>query len=424
MHKLVLAFLLAVIPVGAWARDSAPILDQRAEDIVAALNHEQDPADVFGLNFLSQVPPEQLDMLLGQLTSQFGTLLGVEFVEPIGSTGGARIALRFERAIGKGLFQLEPSGERKIAGFRLTEFQPVEDNAGKVSSDLQALPGSVSVYFAPLEGGSPILSINADRQLAIGSTFKLYVLAALTRSIAEGEHGWDEVIALGKRSFPSGQMQDWPDKAPVTAQTLASMMISISDNTATDTLIRLIGRDAVEAELAASGHSQPSLNVPFMTTREMFTMKAGPDDVLAAYRAGSASERERILSDIGDRPLELAQISEAFAAGPRAIDVEWLASGQDIAGIFRHIVALGDQTALDILAINPALSEDQQAGWPYIGYKGGSEPGVLNLSWLLRNEEGAYYVLSMGWNNPEAVLDQPAFELLSQRVLALGSTGE
>ena len=51
--------------------------------------------------------------------------------------------------------------------------------------------------------------------------------------------------------------QDWPKGAPVTLHTLATLMISISDNTATDQLIAIVGRDAIAEELRASGHAEP-----------------------------------------------------------------------------------------------------------------------------------------------------------------------
>ena len=44
-------------------------------------------------------------------------------------------------------------------------------------------------------------------------------------------------------------------------------MIAISDNTATDHLIDLVGRDRVEAALTVFGHSDPAMTVPFLTTR-------------------------------------------------------------------------------------------------------------------------------------------------------------
>ncbi len=43
----------------------------------------------------------------------------------------------------------------------------------------------------------------AARPLAIGSTFKLFLLAELSRSIHAGERKWTDVVPLDRRSLPS-----------------------------------------------------------------------------------------------------------------------------------------------------------------------------------------------------------------------------
>ena len=66
--------------------------------------------------------------------------------------------------------------------------------------------------------------------------------------------------------------------------------------------------------------------------------------------------------------------------------------------------ALSEQPGLEpvaeILSINPGVALDQEA-WTYIGFKGGSEPGVLNLNWLLQRADGRWFVLTAGLNDTE-----------------------
>ncbi|MFL9455456.1 serine hydrolase [Tolypothrix bouteillei VB521301_2] len=47
---------------------------------------------------------------------------------------------------------------------------------------------------------------------------------------------WKDVVQLqpSEKSLPSGMLHTWPDGSYLTVQTLASLMISLSDNTATD----------------------------------------------------------------------------------------------------------------------------------------------------------------------------------------------
>ncbi len=81
-------------------------------------------------------------------------------------------------------------------------------------------------------------------------------------------------------------------------QQVAADMISISDNTAADHLLRLVGRERVESYQTTMGHSMPALNIPFPTTRELFILKiSATADERAAYIAAGADARRTLLDD-------------------------------------------------------------------------------------------------------------------------------
>ena len=214
--------------------------------------------------------------------------------------------------------------------------------------------------------------------------------------------------------------QDWPKGAPVTLHTLATLMISISDNTATDQLIAIVGRDAIAEELRASGHAEPERTLPILTTLEIFGLKGN----LArgqAYAAASEDEQARLLdafaAEIAGDPDKV--VKPTFTQ-PTAIDtLEWFASGEDLAGLMRRIAAIEDSTAREIMAVSPAMPEAKRENWRYVGYKGGSEPGVLNLTWLLQDQAGDWRILSLSWNDPAAPVDTGTLELIAQRILSL-----
>jgi hypothetical protein len=92
-----------------------------------------------------------------------------------------------------------------------------------------------------------------------------------------------------------------------------------------------------------------------------------------------------------------------------AIDeVEWFASAADLCRVMRWFDKRADSTALAILAVNPGLKIPADK-FPYVGFKGGSETGVLNLTWLLRTKEGRSYALAATWNNPEQAVELEKF---------------
>jgi beta-lactamase class A len=295
------------------------------------------------------------------------------------------------------------------------------DGRTAIERDIASLPGVANALYAPLEGGEPALAIQADRQLALGSAFKLYVLSALALQVEKGQRKWDDVVRIDSmRSLPSGQMQDWPPNAPVTLQTLATMMISISDNTATDQLIHLLGRDALAKEMRASGNTVPDRTLPFLTTRELFALKADAERG-ARYAAMSENEQavaiEALAQEIARNP---ANVAKPTFAAPELIDsIEWFASPEDLRRVLARIVALKDPTARQILAVSPSMAAPRRQGFAYVGFKGGSEPGVLNFTWLLQKPSGEWWIATVGWNDPSKPVEAATLELLAQRILAL-----
>jgi len=394
-------------------------IERRANDVLAILNGDEGVQDMFAPEFLAQIPFKQIEQISTQFTDQFGPAL--EVVDLSTPTGlASRVTIRMERAVGNLVLSIEDGGEHRINGLRLLEFTPTGDTFEKVAADLEALDGNVSAYFGPLDTQSAVFAINPADQMPLGSAMKLYVLGALSEQIAQGERSWGDVIALNTKSFPSGQMQNWPEGSPVTLHTLASLMISISDNTATDQLITLLGRDAIEEYMQHTGHSAPELNTPWITTRELFLIKGGSLETLEAYSNGSTKARATILAKIEEDPATVDQINARLAAGPVAIDkVEWFASASDLAGLFQSMKADGDPEALRIMAINPALPQSFAEAWSYIGFKGGSETGVLNMTWLVTGKDGDDRMLTLSWANPAKAVETQTLLLIAQRILAL-----
>ena len=398
----------------ASASEQGP-LDRRANDVVGWLRGEIVPQDLFTAQFLAQIPAETLAQMNSQLASQFGAVLGVGSVERQGPLR-ARIAIRFERAIGSGTMVLADAGEARIAGLQLSDFTPVisegaesdsdQSDAEAIAADLAALPGATAAWFGPLDGEAVFVYGDVDRQFALGSAFKLYVLGAVSEAVADGRLRWDQVVPLGEASFPSGITQSWPEGAPMTVH-----------NTATDTLLRLVGRDRVEDFLRRTGHSAPERSLPFLTTRELFLLKTL--DTGPAYAAADIPTRRAMLAGLDGDGVTTDEVVAALGEPNLVEELEWFASMEDERKLLRALVALDDPVLFDILAVSPQLSETQRAGWAYAGFKGGSETGVLNLTWLLRDEAGQWHMLATSWLNPEAPVENAALGLLAVRILAL-----
>jgi hypothetical protein len=420
---------LVPAPLAAQTGQTPPQVDgaeltairARAGQVVEVINGRTEPADVFTPGFRAAVADAQLKALSASLTTQFGPAQDVALLSPDNGTR-AVLHIRFERGLAKGSIAIDPAAENRVSELVFTSVDALAvagDTPEKIAADLAALPGSVNAWFAPLDGSAPLIGLNAETTLALGSAFKLYVLAALAEDVKAGRRKWSDVVPLTEKSYPSGQLQDWPKGSPVTLHTLASLMISISDNTATDELIMVLGRKRILKLMRDSGHADPAANDPFLTTRELFMLKADP--VLAAqWRSGDEAAQAGAIGALAARtnpPLD--DINAAFGNGPKAIDIEWFASPADLAKLFAHMRRTADPKVFEIMAINPSATPAIKANWDYIGYKGGSEPGVINLTWLLTDNQGHDWVLTLGWNNPAAVVDDGKLQGIAQRILLL-----
>ncbi|MGY6500798.1 MAG: serine hydrolase [Acidimicrobiales bacterium] len=286
----------------------------------------------------------------------------------------------------------------------------------------QAAEGS-SLLLAEIANGEcrPVEELSADIPGPVGSTFKLYVLGAVAAAVESGELTWDQPLAVRDelKSFPSGTFQDLDADTELTVQEFARAMIVASDNTATDHLIDLVGREAVEAAQADLGHADPALNRPFLTTREAFILKYGgvDEDELAAWLSGDEGTRRALLDEWSDRSLPPIT---AIDPSPTLIDqVEWFASPRDLCRAMVVLDELAQWPGLEpideiLAAPDGAFDLPGRTVW----YKGGSEPGVFNGTLLARADD-MVVVISGTLVDPVAVSPDPGSLL---EVLALGVT--
>jgi hypothetical protein len=201
-------------------------------------------------------------------------------------------------------------------------------------------------------------------------------------------------------------------------------MISISDNTATDHLVHTVGRRDVEDAFVRAGHSDPGANVPLLTTRELFLLKWGmPEAQTDAFLAMEPEDRRAYLDlEVSQLSLDAIQVTPT----PRLIDaLEWFATPPDLCRVMLTLRGqaeqAGESTLLDILSANPGADVSPEV-WPFVGYKGGSEFGVLNLTWLLQRRDGRWFFLVLGLNDtedvfstfPAQVLAHAAFSFLAE----------
>lgn len=261
---------------------------------------------------------------------------------------------------------------------------------------------------------APVHELNADRVLPVGSSFKLWILGTLAAQVEAGTLDWEQIVEIEDRyrSVPGGDLRYVAAGTPFTMRYLAERMIQKSDNTATDHMLFLAGRENVEQMMTEMGVADPARNIPLISTRELAMMKfAYPTDKLDAYYAASVEERRRILTEEVDT-IPYEALADLEQDAPIEIDrVEWFATRNDLARTMAWLHAAAQRPGLrpvtEIMALETQLRFDGET-WPYVGFKGGSELGVLSGTWLLERADGRLFVYSVGFRNPDGEIDMPA----------------
>ena len=264
-----------------------------------------------------------------------------------------------------------------------------------------------------------VAELNASQPMGIGSTFKLYLLKALEDDVVAGRRSWTDIIELREdwKSFPSGILQDWNPGSRHSLETLAGLMISISDNTATDHIFNLLGAETVRKYL-------PETCKDTFNTGQLLKMKFFYPEKAAEFIKADQKGKDAILREMDSIiPASIASYSSIYTLDkPVLIDeLEWFVSTRKLC---ETIWTLRDSTRI---RINAASGLINRADWHIAGFKGGSEPGVINYTWLLQKLRQARSILFPA--PPTTALKQlramsstspsPAFSTFSKRKVSL-----
>ncbi len=411
--------------VHAQENNSGP-LEQKVHDVMSLFR--ADPGNYekyFSSDFLSHVAPAKLTDIFTYFYKNFGKCIREVPDGPVNGFFG-KFHFIFEKNTSVPVsLTVDASEPHLIIGLLLGNPVSTANSFSDIIKEFKNLPGQSSLLIIKVSGNNAdtLASYNPKRELAIGSAFKLYILSELLRTINNGKHKWSEVVHLNPeyKSLPSGFLQKWPAGSPLTLHSLAALMISQSDNTAADELLHFLGRKNVEKMLKVTGHSRPALDIPFLSTSEMFKLKGELGmKTLHKYLSMPAEKKRELLNNTVSK-ISLKSIT--FLPKPVYIDsVEWFASPADLCRVMNWLLRNSKSgpgaEVRKILSINPGLSFPE-GKWKYIGYKGGSEPGVLDMTYLLQLANGNWYEFSAGWNNTAAPLNEGKFFELVESAVGL-----
>lgn len=329
-------------------------------------------------------------------------------------------------------FQPDTTGELP----ELSTFADLDQALTELDAEAQVVVGQVDAGSCTLtytsagvvEGGEPAPS---------GSAFKLLVLAALTDAIDAGEFDWQDelVISEGLKSLPSGVLQDREAGSVVTIAEAAELMISISDNTATDLIMTAIGQDQLKATAQTIGMAERADGGPWPipTTRQLFQLGwQVPQEVRDRWQsAPDEAGRQAILDAL---PIHLKVDPLAVQEPVWPDGVEYFFTGAELCTVHARLQQqAGDPNSdseagaplRDILAENPGISPP--AGTTYQAFKGGSSPGSLTYTFYregAQGETGQGQVLIVQLRSPELIDQLRATTIVQAGLGLLAEPGE
>lgn len=183
--------------------------------------------------------------------------------------------------------------------------------------------GHVAVFAEQLNSGKRV-AIDADVPVQTASVIKLTILFEAMEQVRAGKAHWDDKLTLNKGDGVSGSgvLMFFDTPLTLTLKDVLTMMVIVSDNTATNLAIERLALDAVNARISWMGlkdthlykrimkpptgpmpPDQPKFGLGKTTAREMATVMErigrcdldGPEDV--------ANEADREANRLRDRAI-------------------------------------------------------------------------------------------------------------------------
>lgn len=140
-----------------------------------------------------------------------------------------------------------------LCGLLLPVLLSAADLDTQLKAKIAGFPGKVTLYAKNLQSGA-ICSLSGDEPVRTASTIKLPIMIETYAEAAEGKLKFTEPIAIpaDEKVSGSGIVQDLTTES-LPLGDLVTLMIVLSDNTATNLVINRIGGNAVNARMSALG---------------------------------------------------------------------------------------------------------------------------------------------------------------------------
>ncbi|HEX8503556.1 MAG TPA: serine hydrolase [Pyrinomonadaceae bacterium] len=220
----------------------------------------------------------------------------------------------------------------------------------RVRAEVGGFSGNVYLYAKNLDTGAEY-NLGGDEPVRTASTIKVAVMVEAFARVAEGKAKWSDELVLGKsvRYGGSGVLNELTDGLRLPLRDAVTLMMELSDNTATNMVLDHLSTDAVNERMQSLGLTQ---------TRIMRKVGGGGESregkIESNKRFGLGRTTPRELASLVER-LERGEIVSP-AVSKEMIDL--LKREQGTNGIWRGLWRIPKATksgALDALRSNVGL---------------------------------------------------------------------
>lgn len=332
------------------------------------------------------------------------------------------------------------SGTQRIVQFGVSSFSgsvmyPVDQtlSLAQAADKFTTLSSAPSLLVGRIGANgqcSAIAQRNGTTPRATASIFKSWVVAGLGRAIADGSvASADSLPLVASELAPGGIINSEPLGTPFSVRDLAILMLGISDNTATDLLHQLLGREML-APIVQATVANPDLLLPFLGISEQFhVFRSFPLVEALSYVNGDQAFKNQFLQE---RIVPLGPNNGgAYFHTDLLTSGTWRASPTDICQIMAWLRRLpqGSEAirTVDAAFGASAAQPNVRSKWDRVWYKGGSLTTtangfhVLTHAWMLENAgEDPYVVIAMS-NSDAGGIDQFLVQSVTGRMLELVS---
>jgi beta-lactamase class A len=180
---------------------------------------------------------------------------------------------------------------------------PLTDLQMRLRAAVERVPARVGIAIEDLATGT-ISGVNANASMPAASTIKIPVMVEVFEQMAEGKVDLNRVVHLeaSDRDWGWGELCDAPLGSGYTVSQLLWKMITRSDNTATNMLIRLVGRSKINVTMESLGLTHTHVADYIRSDGDIRSLRSSASDMA---RLLDAIAREQLIDSWSSRQMML-----------------------------------------------------------------------------------------------------------------------